>query len=102
MLTAWTEPNISRMNFTAVNGVRLMTYYKLLDKLNRDEVVRTESKLSYYQFSFGEEKWEHTNIMTDYFCPDSGKCGEYIEKYKKAIDFLNSPEVMRDDLKLFD
>lgn len=56
-----------------------MTYYKLLDKLNQDEVVKVESRFKYYQYSFGEETWEHTTIMTDYFWPDSDKCDEYEE-----------------------
>ena len=76
-----------------------MTYYKLPEKLNRDEVVRTKSNISYYQFTFGEEKWEHTNIMTDYFCPDSGKRGEYEEiSETEAFALINEQRERYDKL----
>ena len=56
-----------------------MIYYKLLDRLNRDEVVKAESRIHYYQFSFGEEKWFLTRIMDEYLWPYDDKCGEYEE-----------------------
>ena len=56
-----------------------MIYYKLLDKLNRDEVVKEEARNQYYQFSFGEEKWFRTSIMAEYLWPDNDIYGEYEE-----------------------
>ncbi|MBR0530917.1 MAG: hypothetical protein IJJ76_14270 [Ruminococcus sp.] len=55
-----------------------MKYLKLLDKLNQDEMVKEEPERSFYQYSFGEDKWLYTTIMSDCFF-DTDKCGEYKE-----------------------
>ena len=56
-----------------------MKYLKLLYKLDQDEVVKEESNRNYYRYYFGEEKWNPTTIMAEYFWPDSNKCDEYME-----------------------
>ena len=56
-----------------------MKYLKLLHKLDQDEVVKEESNRNYYRYYFGEEKWNPTTIMAEYFWPDSNKCDEYME-----------------------
>ena len=89
------------MTCTVIKVDLQMTYYKLLDKRNRGEVVRAESRSSYYQFCFGEEKRNKTNIMTDYFWPDSDICDEYEEiSETEAFALINEQRERYD--RLFD
>lgn len=41
-----------------------MKYYRFLDERNRDEVVKENSERKYYQYSFGLEYWEPTEMMS--------------------------------------
>lgn len=55
-----------------------MVYYKLLDELNHNEVVKNDNGEK-YRYSFGAEKWIPTGIMIRYMWPDDIKFGEYVE-----------------------
>ena len=66
-----------------------MKYYKLLDKLNRNEVVKSESKREYGYF-FGEECWKPTTIMAEYHWGDNDVYGEYVEITEaEALDLID-------------
>lgn len=56
-----------------------MLYFRLLDKLNRDEVVKHESRTIEYQYSFGEEKWVRSSIMWMYRWAENDECGQFEE-----------------------
>lgn len=55
-----------------------MVYYKLLDELNHNEVIKNDNGEK-YRYSFGAEKWIPTGIMIRYMWPDDIKFGEYVK-----------------------
>ncbi len=56
-----------------------MTYYRLLDKLNYNEVIKHESCSVEYQYSFGDEEWFRSSVMLNYRWADNDECGQYEE-----------------------
>lgn len=56
-----------------------MLYFKLLDKLNRDEVIKHESRTIEYQYAFGEEKWVRSSIMMMYRWAENDEFGQFEE-----------------------
>lgn len=62
-------------------------YYKLLVGINVGKVVLVDPKKDYehFEYSFGKEKWEETNIFVDFLWP-------YDEKFEKYQE-LNESQV---------
>lgn len=54
-----------------------MEYYKLTDKLNRDEIVKDDDGKR-YTYRFGAEKWVRSGIMVRYMWPEDSRFDEYI------------------------
>lgn len=66
----------------------MTTYYKLLDKLNYEEVVKKEALNEEYQYSFGEEKWYRSSIMLFYRWADNDEFGQYEEITEKEAEHI--------------
>lgn len=56
-----------------------MIYFRLLDRLNKDEVVKQESRNIEYQYSFGDEQWIRSSIMMMYRWADNDEYGQFEE-----------------------
>ena len=56
-----------------------MIYFRLLDQLNKDEIVKQESRNIEYQYSFGEEQWIRSSIMMMYRWADNDEYGQFEE-----------------------
>lgn len=56
-----------------------MIYFRLLDQLNKDEIVKQESRNIEYQYSFGEEQWIRSSIMMMYRWTDNDEYGQFEE-----------------------
>ncbi len=56
-----------------------MIYFRLLDQLNNDEIVKQESRNIEYQYSFGEEQWIRSSIMMMYRWADNDEYGQFEE-----------------------
>ena len=56
-----------------------MIYFGLLDQLNKDEIVKQESRNIEYQYSFGEEQWIRSSIMMMYRWTDNDEYGQFEE-----------------------
>lgn len=56
-----------------------MIYFRLLDQLNKDEIVKQESSNIEYQYSFGEEQWIRSSIMMMYRWADNDEYGQFEE-----------------------
>lgn len=56
-----------------------MIYFRLLDQLNKDEIVKQESRNVEYQYSFGDEHWIRSSIMMMYRWADSDEYGQFEE-----------------------
>lgn len=56
-----------------------MIYFRLLDRLNKDEIVKQESRNIEYQYSFGEEQWIRSSIMMMYRWADNDEYGQFEE-----------------------
>lgn len=56
-----------------------MIYLRLMDELNKDEIIKQDSPDNEYQYSFGDEKWVRTSVMTKYRQTDSPVYGKYEE-----------------------
>ena len=56
-----------------------MIYFRLLDQLNKDEIVKQESRNTEYQYSFGDEKWIRSALMLRYRWVDNEEYGQYEE-----------------------
>ena len=54
-----------------------MIYFRLLDQLNKDEIVKQESRNIEYQYSFGEEQWIRSSIMMMYRWADNDEYGQF-------------------------
>ena len=54
-----------------------MVYFRLLDQLNKDEVVKQESPNMEYQYSFGDEQWVRSSIMMMYRWADNDEYGQF-------------------------
>lgn len=54
-----------------------MNYFRLLDQLNKDEIVKQESRNIEYQYSFGDEQWIRSSIMTMYRWADNDEYGQF-------------------------
>ena len=54
-----------------------MIYFKLLDQLNKDEIVKQESHNMEYQYSFGDEQWVRSSIMMMYRWADNDEYGQF-------------------------
>ena len=61
-----------------------MIYYRILDKLNQNEVVRHEAPGVDYQYAFGEERWVRCNIMSA-DCDQSGQYEEITKEQAAAL-----------------
>jgi len=68
-----------------------MIYFRLLDQLNKDEIVKQESRNIEYQYSFGEEQWIRSSIMMMYRWADNDEYGQFEEVPEtEALMLLNS------------
>lgn len=56
-----------------------MNYFRLLDQLNKDEIVKQESRNIEYQYSFGDEQWIRSSIMMMYRWADNDEYGQFEE-----------------------
>ena len=56
-----------------------MIYFRLLDQLNKDEIVKQESRNIEYQYSFGDEQWIRSSIMMMYRWADNDEYGQFEE-----------------------
>ena len=56
-----------------------MIYFRLLDQLNKDEIVKQESRNVEYQYSFGDEHWIQSSIMMMYRWADNDEYGQFEE-----------------------
>lgn len=56
-----------------------MIYFKLFDLLNKDEIVKQESRNIEYQYSFGDEQWVRSSIMLMYRWADNDEYGQFEE-----------------------
>lgn len=56
-----------------------MIYFRLLDELNKDELVKHESRNVEYQYSFGDEQWIRSSIMMMYRWADNDEYGQFEE-----------------------
>lgn len=56
-----------------------MNYFRLLDQLNKDEIVKQESRNVEYQYSFGDEQWIRSSIMMMYRWADNDEYGQFEE-----------------------
>lgn len=56
-----------------------MIYFRLLDQLNKDEIVKQEPRNIEYQYSFGDEQWVRSSIMMIYRCADNDVYGQFEE-----------------------
>ena len=54
-----------------------MIYFRLLDQLNKDEIVKQESRNIEYQYSFGDEQWIRSSIMMMYRWADNDEYGQF-------------------------
>lgn len=68
-----------------------MIYFRLLDELNQDEVVKHGARTDEYQYFFGEEKWVRSGIMLRYRWADNDEYGQF-EKIteEEALALLDS------------
>lgn len=53
-----------------------MSYYRLMDPVRRDDVVRAEGR-KHYVYSFGPCRWVRTTVMMDYMNPRSPLYRQY-------------------------
>ncbi len=56
-----------------------MIYFRLLDQLNKDEIVKQESRNTEYQYSFGDEQWIRSALILRYRWVDNEEYGQYEE-----------------------
>lgn len=56
----------------------MIEYIKLLDKLNKDMIVKTDG-IDHYRYIFGLNIWISTAVMLDYFSEESVFYGQYEE-----------------------
>lgn len=56
-----------------------MIYFRFLDRLNKDEVVKQESRNIEYQYFLGEEQWMRSSIMMMYRWADNDEYGQFEE-----------------------
>ena len=68
-----------------------MIYFKLLDQLNKDEIVKQGAHNIEYQYSFGDEQWIRSSIMMMYRWADNDEYGQFEEiSEAKALMLLDS------------
>ena len=68
-----------------------MIYFRLLDQLNKDEIVKQESRNIEYQYSFGDEQWIRSSIMMMYRWADNDEYGQFEEVSEaEALMLLDS------------
>lgn len=68
-----------------------MNYFRLLDQLNKDEIVKQESRNVEYQYSFGDEQWIRSSIMMMYRWADNDEYGQFEEiSESEALMLLDS------------
>mgnify|MGYP002517161147 FL=1 len=68
-----------------------MIYFRLLDQLNKDEIVKQESRNIEYQYSFGDEQWIRSSIMMMYRWADNDEYGQFEEiSESEALMLLDS------------
>ncbi len=75
-----------------------MIYFRLLDELNKDEIIKQESLNNEYQYVFGDEKWVRTSVMTKYRQTDSPEYGKFEEISES--DALALLDMQRINLKI--
>ena len=56
-----------------------MIYFRLLDQLNKDKIVKQESRNTEYQYSFGDEQWIRSALILRYRWVDNEEYGQYEE-----------------------
>lgn len=52
-------------------------YYKIVDKINFNEVVKDDDGKR-YTYRFGSEEWVRSGIMVRYMWPDDSKFDQYV------------------------
>lgn len=68
-----------------------MNYFRLLDQLNKDEIVKQESRNIEYQYSFGDEQWIRSSIMMMYRWADNDEYGQFEQiPEAEALKLLDS------------
>ncbi len=68
-----------------------MNYFRLLNQLNKDEIVKQESRNIEYQYSFGDEQWIRSSIMMMYRWADNDEYGQFEEiSESEALMLLDS------------
>ena len=65
-----------------------MRYYKLTDKINKDEIIRRNDDHFAYRYYFGAEKWVKTGIMIKYQWPEDELFGDYTEVSESEANLL--------------
>lgn len=77
-----------------------MRYFKLIDKINYNEIIKDDKDYSYCYY-FGAETWVKTGIMIRYQWPDDDLFGEYTEvSEEEAMELI---DIQRKKLnKLYD
>ena len=67
-----------------------MIYFRLLDQLNKDEIVKQESRNTEYQYSFGDEQWIRSALILRYRWVDNEEYGQYEEiSETEALRFID-------------
>jgi len=67
-----------------------MKYYKLLDELNINEIVKDDDGKR-YTYRFGAEEWVRSGIMVRYMWPEDSKYGQYaVVTEEEAIQIINN------------
>ena len=72
-----------------------MIYYRLLDKLNYNEIVKKVSFNEEYQYSFGEVKWYRSAIMLFYRWADNDEYGQFEEITEEEAERILSEQRKR-------
>ena len=67
-----------------------MTYFRLLDELNKDELVKQESRNTEYQYSFGDEKYKVMITLAPELM-EEGKKAIFEEKLKEYNEKQHHP-----------
>lgn len=74
-----------------------MIYYRILDRLNQNEVIRCEAPGAEYQYAFGEVRWVRSDIMAAY----DGRRGQYEEiPAEQAAALLEQQRILYQELLL--
>ncbi len=76
-----------------------MKYYRLTDNLNMGEIVKSVSPSEEYRYSFGEDKWVPSTIMSLYRSGSGEFSGKYEETDENAVpEYIKSMSKKYDEL----